>query len=86
LERPPVYPFEDARAQKSGVVRVIFRVDEKGHAKELRVVESSGPEFSDAVTRALVQWFFVPDSRGRLCKLEFRFVPGGGMSGAINWK
>jgi TonB family protein len=84
-ERSPQYPFEDARAQKPGDVKIIFGIDEGGHVRNLSVVESSAPEFSSVVTQAISQWTFPPQAGGPF-KREFRFVPTGGMSGEIDWK
>jgi TonB family protein len=63
----------------------MFQVDELGRVHDVSVIESSGPEFGSAVSQALTQWTFHPQTGG-MFKLVFHFVPTSGMSGDINWK
>ncbi len=62
----PEYPAALARAGVGGRVVVEFRVDSTGAvaAGSLRVLESGGPAFADAVRRVLPQLRFVPGQLG----------------------
>ncbi|MFT5139289.1 MAG: bla regulator protein BlaR1 [Lysobacterales bacterium] len=58
----PVYPFKARRKQIDGFVRLEFSVDQKGHARDIKVVEAQPLElFEKSAISALEKWVFKVD-------------------------
>ena len=82
FQRAPTYPYEAARAQRSGEVLVEFSVDEAGRVFNPVVVRSTDRIFEEPTLRAVVQWRFEPGRRdGRAVRFRMRlpvqFQPDG---------
>lgn len=56
----PVYPADLLAKGEVGGAIVEFSVDVKGNVTNLRVLDSSNPEFGEAAAAALKQWVFTP--------------------------
>ena len=56
----PVYPDSMRRDGVSGVVSVVFEVDEKGNVTDPKVQKSSNHEFEQPALDAIVKWKFKP--------------------------
>jgi protein TonB len=57
---PPVYPVELRRNGVSGVVSLVFEVDEKGDVVDPKVVKSSNSQFDQPALDAIARWKFKP--------------------------
>jgi TonB family protein len=73
--RSPTYPPGALRAGLEGAVRVAFVVlpDSTIDPASIRVVRSSGPEFADAVVRALPSYRYVP------AEIDCQLIPAVGL-------
>ena len=60
---PPVYPYELKRNGVTGVVTLVFEVDEKGNVVDPKVQRSSNPEFEQPALEAIVKWKFKPGQK-----------------------
>jgi TonB family protein len=76
---PPRYPSDALRRRLGGRVLAIFRVDEQGQARDIRVdTAGEGEQFESAVRTALKAWRFEPEQHdgepvsSELC-VPFRF-------------
>jgi protein TonB len=56
----PEYPYELKRDGISGVVTVVFSVDEKGNVIDPAVQKSSNKGFEQAALTAIAKWKFKP--------------------------
>lgn len=59
----PVYPFEALQAGRKGKVQLVFMIDTGGRIAQVRVKESTGPEFSQAALAMIDTWKFSPARR-----------------------
>ncbi|MFN3409604.1 MAG: energy transducer TonB [Limisphaerales bacterium] len=57
---PPVYPESLRRARVEGTVTLVFVLDENGRVEDLRVEQSSRPEFEKPALDAVRRWKFRP--------------------------
>lgn len=57
---PPDYPYELKRQGVTGVVTLIFDVDEKGIVLDAKVQKSSNPQFEQPALDAISKWKFKP--------------------------
>jgi protein TonB len=57
---PPAYPYELKRNGVTGVVSLVFEVDEKGDVVDPKVVKSSNAQFEQPALEAIVKWKFKP--------------------------
>ncbi len=57
---PPAYPFELSKSGQQGVVNLAFTVDVDGHAKDVRIISTSGPAFNQPAMDAVLKWIFKP--------------------------
>lgn len=56
----PVYPDSLRRARVEGTVTLVFVLDENGRVEDLRVEQSSRPEFEKPALEAVRRWKFRP--------------------------
>jgi len=56
----PEFPYEMKREGLTGVVTVVFSVDEKGNVVEPAVLKSSNKGFDQAALEAIARWKFKP--------------------------
>jgi TonB family protein len=56
----PEYPRDLQNAGVTGVVTVLFVVNEAGNVESVKVVESPDPRLSDACIKAIREWRFAP--------------------------
>jgi TonB family protein len=56
----PQYPYLMRRAEAAAEVTVSFNVNAKGLVSEMKIVDSSNPEFVAATLDALKKWRFTP--------------------------
>ncbi|MBE0540602.1 MAG: energy transducer TonB [Verrucomicrobia bacterium] len=57
---PPQYPAELRKAKVTGAVTLVFVLDETGRVDDLRVENSSRPEFEKPALDAVRRWKFKP--------------------------
>lgn len=57
---PPQYPAELRKAKVEGAVTLVFVLDETGRVEDLRVENSSRPEFEKPALDAVRRWKFRP--------------------------
>lgn len=71
---PPAYPAALQDGGGEGRVIARFIVDVRGVPETVRIVQSSDPLFSDAVTQAVRAWRYVParDAAGRAVPADVR--------------
>jgi protein TonB len=60
---PPEYPYELKRNGTTGVVTLVFEVDEKGNVVDPKVQKSSNPAFEQPALDAIVKWKFKPGQK-----------------------
>ena len=56
----PDYPYELKRQGVTGVVTLVFDVDEKGDVQEAKVQKSTNPQFEQPALDAIAKWKFKP--------------------------
>jgi len=56
----PVYPYELKRDGVTGVVTLVFEVDDKGNVQDPKVQKSTNPKFDQPALDAIVKWKFKP--------------------------
>lgn len=76
----PSVPTEFRGLNIPGSVTVLFRVDETGIVRDLKVEDSSHPEYAESVVNAVRTWRFYPAEKNgvpvaRTVRLPFKFVP-----------
>lgn len=59
--QPPLYPFELRQAGITGEVEFEFFVETDGGVREVRIVRSTHPLFSEQVVAAVRLWKFQPE-------------------------
>jgi TonB family protein len=81
--RCPGVPFPESakRSRQQGVVELSFLIDENGEVRELKVLESGGQAFDDAVLETVKSWRYEPATKhGVRVKMRwvqrFRFQQG----------
>lgn len=75
---PPQYPVELRKAKVEGAVTLVFVLGEDGHVEDLRVENSSRPEFEKPALDAVRRWKFRPGMKDgepvrTFMKLPIRF-------------
>jgi protein TonB len=60
---PPEYPYELKRNGITGVVTLVFEVDEKGNVVDPKVQKSTNPGFEQPALEAIVKWKFKPGQK-----------------------
>jgi protein TonB len=69
----PVYPPELRKAKIGGVVNVLFVIDDNGRVEEVRVENSSRPEFEKPTLDAVRKWRFRPgEKEGKAVRIFVR--------------
>jgi len=71
----PVYPYELKRDGITGVVSVVFDVDEKGDVQDPKVQKSSNPKFEQAALDAIVKWKFKPCRKDGVATITRLAIP-----------
>jgi periplasmic protein TonB len=56
----PVYPIDLKRDGVTGIVSVVFDVDEKGDVQDPKILKSSDPKFEQPALDAIAKWKFKP--------------------------
>jgi protein TonB len=56
----PEYPYELKREGVTGVVTLVFDVDETGTVQDAKVQKSSNPKFEQPALDAIAKWKFKP--------------------------
>lgn len=75
--KPPAYPSELRAKKVEGETVLSFVVDPIGAVRDLSVVRSTGPEFSQAAVDAVSQWRFKPgtkDGKSVACHVQIPIV------------
>jgi TonB family protein len=57
---PPVYPAQQLKARRSGMVNVRFIVDDAGHVTTARALDDADEAFVEAALTAVKSWTFAP--------------------------
>jgi periplasmic protein TonB len=79
----PTYPRELIKAKVEGVVTLVFIVSEEGRVEDLRVENSTHPEFEKPALEAFRKWRFRPGEKDgqrvrTFSRKPFRFRPPAG--------
>ncbi len=82
---PPIFPYAAWREQKTGSVRVVFRIDAAGAVADLRSFDAGDPGFANAAMAALSKWRY-PAQAGGPYRLLFSFGPIRGNKADIHWQ